>query len=95
MDYNFHSGILLGDAHSKHILIILLIDWWNFRKLQEWFSEFEWGKDRPEKEQKTQQSTDRNMEFQYDEHFEASEFCIKGWEYYKWINAALGVLHMK
>ena len=46
MDYNFYSGILLGDAHSKHILIILLIDWWNFRKLQEWFSEFEWDEDR-------------------------------------------------
>ena len=32
--------------HSKHILIMLLIDWWNFKKLQEWFSEFEWDEDR-------------------------------------------------
>ena len=46
MDYNFHSGILLGDAHSKYIIIILVIDSWNFRKLQEWFSEFERHKDR-------------------------------------------------
>ena len=45
-DYNFCSGILLGDAHSNYILIILLIDWWHFRKLQEWFSEFEWDEDR-------------------------------------------------
>ena len=45
MAYNFYSGILLGDTHNKHILIILLIDWWNFRKLQEWFSEFEWDED--------------------------------------------------
>ena len=28
-------------AHSKHILIILTVDSQNFRKLQEWFSEFE------------------------------------------------------
>ena len=40
-DYNFHSGIILGDAHSKHILIILAIDSWNFRELQESFAEFE------------------------------------------------------
>ena len=46
MDHNFYSGILLGDAHSKHILIILLTDWWNFRKLQAWFSAFEWDEDR-------------------------------------------------
>ena len=29
------------------------------------------------------------MEFQYDDHFEASELCIIGWEYYKWDKAAL------
>ena len=46
MDYSFHSGILLGDAHSKHILIILLIVSWHFRKLQECFPEFDWDKDR-------------------------------------------------
>ena len=34
MDYNFHSRILLADAHSKHILITLVIDSQNFRKLQ-------------------------------------------------------------
>ena len=33
MDYNFHSRIPLADAHSKHILIILVIDSQNFRKL--------------------------------------------------------------
>ena len=44
MDYNCYSGILLGDAHNKHILIILLIDWLNFRKLQKWFSAFKWHK---------------------------------------------------
>ena len=36
-----HGEIILGDAHSKYILIILVIDSWNFRELQEWFSEFE------------------------------------------------------
>ena len=41
MDYNFHNRILLFDAHRKHILIILLIDSQNFRKLQELFSEFQ------------------------------------------------------
>ena len=46
MDYNFFCGILYGDSHSKHILIILVINSWNFRKLQEWFSEFEWDEDR-------------------------------------------------
>ena len=41
-NYNFHCGLLLGDSHDKHILIIFVIDSWNFIKLQEWFSEFEW-----------------------------------------------------
>ena len=40
-------------------------------------------------EQKIEQSTDKNVEFQQDEHFEASEFHIMGWEYYKWNNATL------
>ena len=40
MDYNLHSGILLDDAHSNHILIILVLDSWNFRKGQERFFEF-------------------------------------------------------
>ena len=38
---NFHSRIILSDAHSKHILLILVIDSQNFRKLQGWFSEFD------------------------------------------------------
>ena len=33
MDYNFWSGIALADSHSKHILIILVVDSQNFRKL--------------------------------------------------------------
>ena len=33
MNYNFQSRIPLADAHSKHILIILVIDSRNFRKL--------------------------------------------------------------
>ena len=49
MDYNVHNGILLGDANSKHIIIILVIVSWNFRKLQEWFSEFEWNENRTQK----------------------------------------------
>ena len=39
MDYNFHSEVLFGDAYSKHILIILVMDSWNFRKLR---NEFEY-----------------------------------------------------
>ena len=49
MDCNFHGRILLAEAHRKHILIILIIDSWNFRKLQEWFSEFEWDENRTKK----------------------------------------------
>ena len=40
-DYNFHCRIILGDTNSKHILIILVIDSWDFRELQELFSESE------------------------------------------------------
>ena len=46
MDYNFHSGILFGNTHSKHILIILIIHSWNFKKMLEWSSEFEGDEDR-------------------------------------------------
>ena len=46
MDYNFYCRIPLDNAHSKHILIILLIDWRNLRKLPEWFSVFQWDEDR-------------------------------------------------
>ena len=35
MDYNFYRRILLADAYSKHILIILVTDSQNVRKLQE------------------------------------------------------------
>ena len=38
---NFRSRNLLADAHGKHILIILVVDSQNFRKLQESSSEFE------------------------------------------------------
>ena len=76
MDYNFHSRILLADAHSKHILIILVTDSQNFRKLQE----FERDEN---KTQKNQEATDKKVEFQQDEHFETSEFHIMGWGYYK------------
>ena len=48
-DYNFHSRTLLADAHSKHILITMFIDSQNFRKLQEWFSEFERDENTEEK----------------------------------------------
>ena len=40
-------------------------------------------------EQKIEQSIDKNVEFQQDEPFEASEFHIMGWEYCKWNNATL------
>ena len=45
----FHSSILLADARSKHILIILVVDPYNFRKLQEWFSEFEQDENKTQK----------------------------------------------
>ena len=48
IDYNFHRT-LLTDAHSKHILITLVIYSQNFRKLQEWFSKFEWDENRTQK----------------------------------------------
>ena len=76
MDYSFYSRILLADAHSKHILITLVIDSQNFRNLQE----FERDENRIEKIQKP---TDKKVELQQDEHFEASEFHIMGWGYCK------------
>ena len=47
-DYNFYRT-LLTDLHSEHLLIILVIYSQNFRKLQEWFSEFEWDENRTQK----------------------------------------------
>ena len=88
MDYNFYRGILLGDAHSKHILIILLIDWWNFRKLQEWFFAFEWDEDRTQN-RKPNSVPIKTWNYSRMNIFEALEFCIMDWEYYKWNNAAL------
>ena len=84
MDYNFHSGILLGDGSSKDILIIVVIDSWNFRKLQEWFSKFQWEENRKQN-RKFNSSTDKKVEFQHD----ASEFHITSWDYCKRNNAAL------
>ena len=46
---NFRSRILLADAHSKHTLIILVVYSQNFRKLQEWFSQFERDENMTEK----------------------------------------------
>ena len=37
---NFRCWIPLADANSKHILMILVINSQNFRKLKKWFSEF-------------------------------------------------------
>ena len=48
MNYNFHKT-LLADAHSKHVIIIMVICLQNSRKLQEWFSEFERDKNRTQK----------------------------------------------
>ena len=56
--YNFQGRILRGDAHSKHILIILVIDSWNFRQFQEWFSEFQWDEDRKQN-RKSNSSNDK------------------------------------
>ena len=73
MDYNFHNTIPLADAHDKHILIILVIDSQNSRKLHKWFSEFQWYENRT---QKIQYTTDKKVELQQGEYFEASEFHI-------------------
>ena len=79
MDYSFHSRILSADAHSKHILITLVIDSQNLRKFYRNLNEMKTGHriENPIVYQK------KNMEFQQDKHFEASEFHIMGWGYYK------------
>ena len=82
-DYNYHRA-LLTDNHRKHILILLITYSQNFRKLQEWFSEFEWDENRPQK-RKSIRLLIKQVKFQQHEHFEASEFHIMGW----------GVLQMK
>ena len=65
MDYNVHNRILLFDANRKHILIILVIDSQNFRKLQELFSEFQ-RDDNKKSEKNIKQTTDKKVEFQQD-----------------------------
>ena len=65
MDYNVHNRILLFDANRKHILIILVIDSQNFRKLQELFSEFQ-RDDNKKSKKKIKQTTDKKVEFQQD-----------------------------
>ena len=69
MDYIFHRA-LLTDAHSKHILILLVIYSQNLRKFHEWFSEFEWDENRTQK-RKSIRLLIKMVEFQQDEHFEA------------------------
>ena len=65
MDYNVHNRILLFDANRKHILIILVIDSQNFRKLQELFSEFQ-RDDNKKLKKNIKQTTDKKVEFQQD-----------------------------
>ena len=65
MDYNVHNRILLFDANRKHILIILVIDSQNFRKLQELFSEFQ-RDDNKKSKKNIKQTTDKKVEFQQD-----------------------------
>ena len=42
-------------------------------------------------EHKTQLSTDKKVEFQHDETFQASKFHFMGWKYYKLNNTALSL----
>ena len=65
MDYNVHNRILLFDANRKHILLILVIDSQNFRKLQELFSEFQ-RDDNKKSKKNIKQTTDKKVEFQQD-----------------------------
>ena len=89
MDSNFYWS-LLTDAHSKHILIILVKYPQNFRRLQEWFSEFKWDENRT-KTRKSNRLLITKVEFQQHKSFEASEFHMMGWGYYKWNNAVLSL----
>ena len=56
--YIYQGRNIKGDAHSKHILIILVIDSWNFRQFQEWFSQFHGDEDRKQN-RKSISSTDK------------------------------------
>ena len=93
MDHNF-CRTLLTDAHSKDILIISAIYSQNFRKLQDWFSEFEWDENKTQI-RKSNWLLIKKVEFQQHEHFEVSEFRIMSWRYYKWNNAALSLQYNK
>ena len=80
MDYNFHSRIVLADAHSKYILIILVIHSQNFRKLTELFSEFEQDENRTQKRKSNKRiKTDKKVEYRQGDLLEATEFHIMGW----------------
>ena len=93
MDYIFHRA-LLTDAHSKHILILLVMYSQNLKKFQEWFSEFEWDENRTQK-RKSIRLLIKMVEFQQQEHSEASELHIMGWGCYKWNNAVLSLQYNK
>ena len=43
-----------------------------------------WARWEHDAEKKTQQVTDKKVEFQQDEYFESSKFRIMGQGYYKW-----------
>ena len=92
---------MLGLPWQRHkivgkndILIILVIYSWNFRELQEWFSEFEWDDNRTLK-RKSSRLLIRKVECQQHEHFKVSEFHIMGWGYYKLNNAVLSLQYQK
>ena len=94
MGYSFHRTLLV-DAHSKHILILLLLIYsQNFKMLQEWFFEFEWDENRTQK-RKSNRLLIKKVELQQHENFEASEFHTMGWGYYRWNNAGLSLQYSK
>ena len=74
--YNFQSKILRGDAHNKHILIILVIDSWNSDSFKNDFLNFN--------EMRTENRTEnpivpliKKVEFQHD-GYEVSELHTIG-----------------
>ena len=73
---NFRGRILLADAHSKHILIILVVDLVaEFQKVTGmifWI----WTRWEHDTKEQIQKATDKKVEFQQDEHFDSSEFHI-------------------
>ena len=87
IDYNFHRT-LLTDAHSKHLLIILVIYSQNFRKLHEWFSEFEWDENRIQKI-KSNRLLIKKCRISAAWKFWNLRIPYQGLGYYKWNNAVL------